>query len=174
MRHFVALAGIAVAFSGLACAHVRADREAEKRALIQADSDFDRDVAARGVEAWVAVFAPEGRMFPANQTAIHGASAIRELMANLGDPRVKPPELRLRWIRLGFIIYHHLQHQRCSIKGREGGSARGRPRQRSQKPEVICQNPNLASEALWGRAQPYLEILGVWRRRGGLFGRATP
>ena len=36
-------------------------------------------------------------MFPANQTAIHGASAIRELMANLGDPRVKPGDLRLRW-----------------------------------------------------------------------------
>ena len=97
MRDFVALAGIAVAFSGLACAHARVDREAEKRALMQADADFDRDVAARGVEAWVAVFAPEGRMFPAGMAAIQGANAIREAMSDLGDPRVKPPDLRLRW-----------------------------------------------------------------------------
>ncbi len=97
MRDFVAFAGAVVAFAGLACAHARVDRDAEKRALLQADADFDRDVAARGVEAWVAAFAAEGRMFPAGEAAIQGADSIREMMSALGDPRVKPGELRLRW-----------------------------------------------------------------------------
>src|SRR5205085_9724146 len=38
------------------CAHVDAD--AARLSLLQADIEFDRDVAQRGLEAWVAVFAP--------------------------------------------------------------------------------------------------------------------
>jgi ketosteroid isomerase-like protein len=94
IRKIVAFVGLAGA---LGCAHPRVDREAEKRKLLQADADFALDVAARGVEGWVEAFAPDGRMFASGQPIIQGAEAIRATMAVLGDPKVTPGALQLRW-----------------------------------------------------------------------------
>src|SRR4051812_48613970 len=82
-----------------ACAHV--DREAARKSLIKADSDFAADVAARGVDAWVDVFAEDGAMMVREQPIVRGHAKIREIMNDLGDPRKSPPELTLRWKPLG-------------------------------------------------------------------------
>jgi len=78
-----------------ACAHV--DLEAARKSLIRADADFNADVAARGVDAWVEVFAEDGAMLVPNQPLIRGHAKIRETMADLGDPRKAAPALKLRW-----------------------------------------------------------------------------
>ena len=81
------------------CAHVDAD--AAQLSLLQADIEFDRDVAQRGLEAWVAVFAPDGAVFPAGEPLARGPEQIRALMVKLGDPRKAPPEFTLHWKPLG-------------------------------------------------------------------------
>jgi ketosteroid isomerase-like protein len=81
------------------CAHV--DLEAQRRSLLDADAKFAADVAARGVEAWAEVFAEDGAMFIPNAPLIRGRQQIRELMADLGDPRKAPPALQIRWKPLG-------------------------------------------------------------------------
>jgi ketosteroid isomerase-like protein len=60
--------------------------------LIKADSDFDRSVAEKGVEAWVSAFAEDGIMFRAGEV-VQGHTAIRELMA----PGFATPGFSLRW-----------------------------------------------------------------------------
>ena len=60
--------------------------------LLQADSDFDRAVAAGGIEAWVAYFAEDGIMFRAGEV-VRGHAAIREMMA----PAFATPGFSLRW-----------------------------------------------------------------------------
>ncbi len=82
-----------------ACAHV--DPETARRSVIKADADFASDVAARGVDAWAEAFAEDGAMFIANAPAVRGREKIRELMADLGDPRKAPPPLKIRWKPLG-------------------------------------------------------------------------
>jgi ketosteroid isomerase-like protein len=90
---------ITAAASFVACAHL--DAEAARKSLLQADVDFARDVAARGTEAWVDAFAEDGAMLIANAPLIRGRQKIRELMAELGDPRKGKPELLMRWRPLG-------------------------------------------------------------------------
>ena len=82
-----------------ACAHL--DPEVARRSLLDADTKFAQDVAARGVEAWVEAFGDEGLMFTSNIPLIRGREQIRASMAALGDPRKAPPELRLIWRPLG-------------------------------------------------------------------------
>jgi ketosteroid isomerase-like protein len=60
--------------------------------LLEADSEFDRAVAAQGVEAWVAAFAEDGIMFRAGEI-VRGHASIRELMA----PAFATPGYSLRW-----------------------------------------------------------------------------
>ena len=60
--------------------------------LLQADSDFDRSVAEKGVEAWVSAFAEDGIMFRAGEV-VRGHAGIRELMA----PAFATPGFSLRW-----------------------------------------------------------------------------
>ncbi len=95
MRSATLIAAVALC----ACAHVDAD--AARRSLLQADTDNDRDVAQRGVDAWVAMFAEDGAIFPGEAPLFRGHEKIRAEMAALGDPRKQPPELRVRWKPLG-------------------------------------------------------------------------
>jgi ketosteroid isomerase-like protein len=69
-----------------ACAHV----SSAERELLRADAAFNDDVAARGVDGWVAAFAADGVMLPNGGPMLKG-SAIREGMAELGKT------LKLRW-----------------------------------------------------------------------------
>jgi ketosteroid isomerase-like protein len=90
---------VCVLIAAVGCAHV--DAEAARRSLLQADADFDRAVAERGVEAWVEAFAEDAAMFPRNQPLVRGHEKIRAEMAALGDPRKAPPDLKVRWKPLG-------------------------------------------------------------------------
>ena len=66
----------------VACAHASGG----ERELLRADAAFADDVAARGVDAWVAAFAADGVMLPAGGPMLKGAPALREAMAALGNP----------------------------------------------------------------------------------------
>ncbi len=90
---------ILIAAAAFACAHV--NPEAARKSLLQADADFARDVAERGTAAWAEAFAEDGAMVIANTPLVRGREKIRELMAELGDPRKAKPELLIRWRPLG-------------------------------------------------------------------------
>jgi len=94
-------AGLVLLRMDLAAGGARLDAEATRRSLVQADVDFDRTVAERGVEAWVEAFAEDGAMLPAGAPLLRGHEKIRAAMAELGDPRQAPPDLKLRWKPLG-------------------------------------------------------------------------
>ena len=68
------------------CAHA----SGAERELLRADAAFAEDVAARGVDGWVAAFAPDGVQLPPGGPMLKGP-AIREAMAPLGKG------LKLRW-----------------------------------------------------------------------------
>jgi ketosteroid isomerase-like protein len=93
-NHHASLAG-AVLFS-CACAH-RVDVVHERQALLDADAQFARDSAARGVEAWTSWFAENGTMYPPTIAPIEGRQAIREAMDDLYDPRTGKGDFRLEW-----------------------------------------------------------------------------
>src|SRR4051812_49971440 len=78
------------------CAH-RADVAKERKALMDADTQFARDTAERGVEGWVSWFTDDGTMYPPARDAIEGRAAIREQMGDLYDPRSGQGGLRLDW-----------------------------------------------------------------------------
>ncbi|MFL5398871.1 MAG: YybH family protein [Myxococcales bacterium] len=69
----------------------------ERKALMDADAQFARDTAARGVEGWVSWFTDDGTMYPPARDAIEGRAAIREQMGDLYDPRSGQGGLRLDW-----------------------------------------------------------------------------
>ena len=77
-------------FFSAACAHASGG----ERELLRADAAFADDVAARGVDAWVAAFAADGVMLPAGSPMLKGSPALREAMARLGTG------LKLRWAPL--------------------------------------------------------------------------
>jgi ketosteroid isomerase-like protein len=60
--------------------------------LLNADTDFDKAVAEKGVDAWVFAFAEDGIMFRTGEI-VRGHAAIRELMA----PAFDTPGFSLRW-----------------------------------------------------------------------------
>ena len=64
-----------------------------KEQLMQADRDFDKLTAAKGVEGWVASFAEDGRMFGQDGNPVVGRPKIREMMA----PTFSNPKNTLRW-----------------------------------------------------------------------------
>ena len=78
------------------CAH-RVDVAKERKALMDADTQFARDTAERGVEGWVSWFTDDGTMYPPARDAIEGRAAIREQMGDLYDPRSGQGGLRLDW-----------------------------------------------------------------------------
>jgi ketosteroid isomerase-like protein len=78
------------------CAH-RVDVAKERKALMDADTQFARDTAERGVEGWVSWFTDDGTMYPPARDAIEGRAAIREQMVDLHDPRSGQGGLRLDW-----------------------------------------------------------------------------
>ena len=84
MKRLVAILAIA------GCTHI----STVERDLLRADKAFADDVAARGIDAWVAAFAPEGVMLPNGGPMLNGWEQIREGMAPLGRT------LRLRWAPL--------------------------------------------------------------------------
>ncbi|MFL5391063.1 MAG: YybH family protein [Myxococcales bacterium] len=69
----------------------------ERKALMDADTQFARDTAERGVEGWVSWFTDDGTMYPPARDAIEGRAAIREQMGDLYDPRSRQGGLRLDW-----------------------------------------------------------------------------
>ncbi|MFL5372318.1 MAG: YybH family protein [Myxococcales bacterium] len=69
----------------------------ERKALMDADTQFARDTAERGVEGWVSWFTDDGTMYPPARDAIEGRAAIREQMGDLYDPRSGQGGLRLDW-----------------------------------------------------------------------------
>jgi len=79
----------------LACAPTPAvvDLQAEREAVLQADRDFARETAERGVEAWVSYFSEDGVMLPAAGEVVRGHAAIRELMA----PAFESPDYTMAW-----------------------------------------------------------------------------
>lgn len=77
----------ALALALTACAHASGG----ERDLLRADAAFNDDVASRGVDGWVAAFAPDGVMLPAGGPMLKGAPALREAMSSLGKT------LKLRW-----------------------------------------------------------------------------
>ncbi|MFL5251245.1 MAG: YybH family protein [Myxococcales bacterium] len=68
-----------------------------RKALMDADTQFARDTAERGVEGWVSWFTDDGTMYPPARDAIEGRAAIREQMGDLYDPRSGQGGLRLDW-----------------------------------------------------------------------------
>ncbi|MBI1730156.1 DUF4440 domain-containing protein [Candidatus Acetothermia bacterium] len=69
------------------------DMSSEIASLMQTDSDFDRDTAAKGVEGWVSYFAEDGAMFRGGGKIIAGHDAIRALMT----PFFADKNSSLRW-----------------------------------------------------------------------------
>lgn len=65
------------------CAAQRLDVEGERKALLQADRGFSAAVAARGVEAWVSSFLPDGKQLVNNGGTVQGAERIRAAMGPL-------------------------------------------------------------------------------------------
>jgi ketosteroid isomerase-like protein len=78
------------------CAH-GVDVTKERKALIDADTQFARDTAQRGVEGWVSWFTEDGTMYPAARDPIQGRRAIREEMDDLHDPRSGRGGVHLEW-----------------------------------------------------------------------------
>lgn len=78
---------LALALVLAACAHASGG----ERDLLRADAAFNDDVASRGVDGWVAAFAPDGVMLPPGGPMLRGAPAMREAMSALGTT------LKLRW-----------------------------------------------------------------------------
>ena len=79
---------------------------------MDADRDFDRTTAEKGLEGWVSFFADDGVQFPLKQPVIRGHDAIRKEMASLfADTslslRWEPAEARIAASGdLGFTIGH--------------------------------------------------------------------
>ena len=65
--------------------------------LLQADREFGRAVAARGVDGWVDSFAEDGKLLPAGRDVVEGKTAIRETMT----ARFAQPGFSLRWTPVG-------------------------------------------------------------------------
>lgn len=64
----------------------------EANALIAADLAFGEATAAKGLEGWLAWFAPDAIIYPSSRPAVKGLTAIREYYKEAGfDPR------NLRW-----------------------------------------------------------------------------
>ncbi len=61
--------------------------------LLEADREFDRAVAERGLEAWVDHFAEDGRMLPVGADPVIGREAIRKQMA----PAFATAGFSIRW-----------------------------------------------------------------------------
>ena len=77
---------LGAALLAVGCAHT----SSSEKELLRADAAFAEDVAARGVDGWVAAFASDGVMLPAGSPILKG-EAIRSAMAALGKG------LTLRW-----------------------------------------------------------------------------
>ena len=73
-RYFVLLPVLMVALSG--CAK-KADVEAERAALRQADADWAKTIAAKDAEAFTAYCTPDGVIMPPNTPSVNGTDAIR-------------------------------------------------------------------------------------------------
>jgi len=72
-------------------------RGAAKDDILEADREFGKAVAARGIDGWVECFAEDGKMFPAGGEVVEGKKAVRELMA----ARFAQPGFSLHWTPLG-------------------------------------------------------------------------
>jgi ketosteroid isomerase-like protein len=69
----------------------------ERETLLQADRDFDKVTAEKGVDGWVSFLAEDGLMFPAGGEIVSGRAAIREAMASA----FQTPGFSLRWKPVG-------------------------------------------------------------------------
>ncbi len=65
----------------------------EREQLLAADRAFDQATAEKGIEGWVAFFAPNGSMLPGDDPPVSGPDAIRQFMG----PTLAQPGVSLRW-----------------------------------------------------------------------------
>ena len=88
------LAGfVAIFLAGALTTHLMHAITDPREALMQADRDFDKATAAKGVDGWVSFFAEDGKMYGRGGDLVTGRAGIRELMA----PRFADPKATLRW-----------------------------------------------------------------------------
>ena len=71
-----------------------------RAAIMQADRDFARATAERGVEGWLAYFETNGSQVNGGGTVTTGLPAIRTLMT----PTLSDPALRLRWEPIDALV----------------------------------------------------------------------
>ena len=69
----------------------------ERESILQADRDFDKATAERGVDGWVSFFDENGMMFSDGRDIVKGRAAVRDLMA----PGLARPGHSLRWTPAG-------------------------------------------------------------------------
>ena len=69
------------------------DKNSEAALLMQLDRDFDKAVAEKGVEGWVAYFAPNGSTLSDTTRPTTGLAEIRAEM----EPAFKDSTFSLRW-----------------------------------------------------------------------------
>jgi ketosteroid isomerase-like protein len=65
----------------------------EAAQLMQLDRDFDKATAAKGVDGWIAYFAPNGSMLSDTSQPTTGLAAIRRDM----EPALSDKHFSLRW-----------------------------------------------------------------------------
>jgi ketosteroid isomerase-like protein len=72
----------------------------EREAMLQADRDFDKATAEKGVDGWVSFFDESGMMFPDGRDIVKGRGAVRDLMA----AAFARPGYSLRWKPAGVEV----------------------------------------------------------------------
>ncbi len=97
LRTTWAVFGLSLAIAGCAESAVPprspAQLESMRAELMQADRDFAKATAERGVEGWVSFFAEDGAQVPKDHDLVVGHEAIRAFMA----PTFSKPEIKLVW-----------------------------------------------------------------------------
>lgn len=71
--------------TGATHARTAVDRTAEREALLEADREFARAFAERGVEGWVSFFDEKGVQMPGGATAAWGREEVESLARRLFD-----------------------------------------------------------------------------------------
>jgi ketosteroid isomerase-like protein len=79
--------------AGCAGPRWRGDGEPDRAALLEADTRFDADVAARGIEGWISWFEPSATSWRTREELSHD----REIYRTTLGPLFAKPGTHLRW-----------------------------------------------------------------------------
>jgi ketosteroid isomerase-like protein len=90
MKKFMCLFLLPAFFLGHAVAQEKTD---EASALMQLDREFDKATAEKGIDGWIAYFAPNGSMISDTSKPTTGMAEIRAEM----EPVFNDPGFSLRW-----------------------------------------------------------------------------